>query len=364
MDNNICDFETLQSPNRRYAKTVNISFFKAMPTTKDFKIYIDGLRRWKEYKKLFPECQIQFFVDEYVGSVPEFQQLFQEIGARVYKFECPDYLRKDNFHIGLFGTMLRFFPTFDVNKHALSVAHIQELEPSTDDDIKHLTTMNAVGSKNMDVAFFYAAPMSYDVDYRETPILIEKSVPFPHVLAGRCAFKEKVPFSLFSKFLKQVNSGKKFEVKYKFTPPKPEHGKYSFGVDEMFLNAIVLPYLISQGKGIGIVLHYTISETLYYMRSKIQKDKRTLGYLNYILNENHTSTQSGMRDFDVLFYKKTDTPRAKECAPRFYALIEQDPDWLGKENTYFILKAFRGYIKRDCVLVVRNRQIEKILDLR
>lgn len=359
MENSICNFHILQNPNRRYAKTVNIVFFRAVPTTKNFGAYIDGLRRWKEYKKLFPDCQIQFFIDDYVSKNDEFMKQFEELGARVYKFECPEYLRKDNFHIGLFATMVRFFPAFDINTHPLNVAHIQELEPNVDDDIKHLSSMSLVGNKSLDATLIYASPLEYKLS---SSYPIEGYMSYSHIFAGRCAFKKKIPFSLYTHFLKYINSGKKFETKYAHKKSIPEHGKYSFGIDEIFLNQVILPYLIKNGEGVGLILHYVISAPLYELKEHIKAYPKSLQYLNYILDESHTSVEIAMKDFDKLFYRLKDSQRAVDCSSRFYKVIESDYSWIGENNTKMTLKLFKGYTERHCVVVVRHNKIEKIID--
>lgn len=364
MENSICNFHILQNPNRRYAKTVNIAFFKAIPATKNFSIYINGLRRWKEYKKLFPDCQIQFFIDDYVSKNSEFMKQFEEIGARVYKFECPDYLRNDNFHIGLFGTLLRFFPAFDINTHPLTVAHIQELEPNTDDDIKHLTAMNSITNKQLDLTFVYASFLTYEqTDSKQSQSKIDGYMEYPYIFAGRCSFKRKVPFSLYTNFLKHINSGKKFQTRYAYKKPLPEHGKYSYGVDEIFLNQIILQYLIKSGEGIGILLHYVISQPLYSLADRVSKHPKTVEYLSYILNEEHTSVSSSMKSFDKLFYRTPNSDKAKECASRFYEVLERAPEWLGENNSAITVNLFKGYTERHCVIIVKNNKIEKIVDL-
>ena len=130
MDNDICKFTILDSPSRKYANTVNLVFFRAVPLYKNFQKYVDGLKRWKGYmEKYYPESQLQIFIDKTIASDSSIQTILNKMDARIYLFDCPEYKRDETFHIGLFATMVRFYPMFDINTHPLKIAHIQELEP-------------------------------------------------------------------------------------------------------------------------------------------------------------------------------------------------------------------------------------------
>jgi hypothetical protein len=55
MNNSVCDLELIYNPSKKYANTVNLVFFRAIPITKSFHKYIDGLKKWKQIKKHFPD---------------------------------------------------------------------------------------------------------------------------------------------------------------------------------------------------------------------------------------------------------------------------------------------------------------------
>ena len=178
---------------------------------------------------------------------------------------------------------------------------------------------------------------------------------------------KKIPFSLWTDFIKEVETGKKFYNKYmitqKDTATIKEHGNYSFGVDESFLNEVYLKWLIKNNYGIGFILRYKISYPVFYLISDLKKDKRTLRILNYILQKNHTSLEKAVHDFDNLFYEHEKSKKALDSSTRFYEIVEKYPDWLGVPQTRLITTVFKGYLSRTCIVIVKNDKIVEVRDL-
>lgn len=370
MDNPICDFEIIETPNRRYANTVNLVFFRAIPLTKNFQKYVDGLKNWKMLmKKYYPESQLQIFVDNSIASDPAIQKILFDLNARIYLFECPEYLREDKFHIGLFGTMIRFYPFFDVNTHPMKIAHIQEVEPSPDSwELSKDMNKASLEKFKHKMGIIYDSHNVFEIppDYKNQSTF-ENGILFPWILAGRFTAMSKIPFKLWTTYVEDTKNGKKFYNKYLLTQKQTstikEHGNFSFGVDESFLNDVYLKWLIQNGYGIGFILRYKISYPVFYLLRKISKDNRTLKIFNYILQKNHTSFNKAFEDFDNLFYQNDKSKKAIESAPRFYEVVEKYPDWLGVPQSTFLMKVCKGYLSRTCLVVVKDDKIVDIKDL-
>jgi hypothetical protein len=370
MENPICDMQTLYSPNRRYANTVNLVFFRAVPLTKNFQKYVDGLKSWKILmKKYYPESQLQVFVDKSIATDPEINKILFDLDARIFLFECPDYLRDDAFHIGLFGTMIRFYPFFDVNNHPMKIAHIQEVEPLPE-SWNLITEMRTASLKKFkyEMGLIYDSHNVFEVppNYKNQSTF-DDGVLYPWILAGRFIAMTKIPFELWKTYIQDIKNGKKFYNKYVHTQTKTatikEHGNFSFGVDESFLNDVYLKWLIDNGYGVGFILRYKISYPVYYLREKVKKDPRSIKIFNYILQKDHTSIHNALEEFDKLFYIHDKTKRAIECAPRFYEIIEKYPNWLGISQSQFLLKVCNGYLSRTCLILTKDEKLIDVQDL-
>ena len=318
---------------------------------------------WKQHIKHYPTSQLQVFVDTDIANNEEVRKILRHLNARVILFTCPNYLRDDGYHMGLFATMVRFYPMFDVNPHPLKIAHIQEVEPDPVDSPKFDLMVKAANKdlKKYNVAMICSGANMLNIDKEHPKLSIEKLVPYPWIFAGRFSALQKIPFSVWTDYLKDVESGKKMFNIYG-DRSKEEHGKYSVGTDETFLNMVYLPWLIQNDYGIGFINEYRVSYAVYWLREYIQKDSRSKQFFNYILNANQSVNES-LREFDDMFYRDTFSDVAKECANRFYEIVEKYPDWLGKSSSYMLLKFYKGYLKREHLVVVRNNTFIASVDL-
>lgn len=318
---------------------------------------------WKEYIKHYPTSQLQVFVDTDIANNEEVRKILKDLNARVILFTCPNYLRDDGYHMGLFATMVRFYPMFDVNPHPLKIAHIQEVEPAPEDS--YLFDL-LVKAGNRDLKKYNTSMICYGPNiihiHKEHPKLaIDEIIPYPWIFAGRFSALQKIPFSLWTNYLKDIESGKKLFNMYTFRE-KTEHGKYKVGVDETFLNMIYLPWLIKNNYSIGFINEYRLSYAPYWFADRIRSNSKSKEIMDYILNSNQSIIES-LRDFDNMFYRDTFSDVAKECANRFYEVVEKHPDWLGKRVSYVILKFYKGYLKRSHLIIVRNNTFIASIDI-
>jgi hypothetical protein len=363
MENSVCKIKTLYTPNRRYANTVNLVFFRAIPLTKNFNEYVDGLRDWKEYIKVFPDSQLQVFIDKAISMDEEVMGILHNLDARIYLFECSDYLIKDGFHIGLFGTMLRFFPMFDINTHAMSVAHMCDLEPGPDT----LQSMSLISR----LSGMKGPSMIYESKFIYTKIFdsqqtLKSGVPFPWVAAGKFAAFNKVPFSLLTTFLENIKKNKKFYNRFEGrTNPdniQREHGNFSYGIDEMFLNHIYLPWLIKNKAIIVIVIKKVNPESFVRVASKhIYKQKESKRHFEYILKKNQSITKS-IGDFISIF----DDGVTKENEPislRFIETLKKHPGWFGRGISELWPKMYELAVNKSVGLVVKDGMITEMIKL-
>jgi len=371
MENSICKLKTIYSPNRRYANTVNIVFFKANPPSKNFQQYIDGLKSWKHLKTIFPGSQLQIFVDKHVAEDEELFEIMKDLDARVVLFECPKYM-KNGFHVGLFGTIMRFFPAFDINTHALNVAHVCELEP-IERELSRWPLLEHFSKRNTGVSMQY---LITNIFQKYSDIQPEfEGIPYPWIIAGRWSALEKAPFKLVEDFLEKIDSGdkqfnrytSKLKVEVFGYRVIPEHGDFSFGVDETFLNLIYLPWLIKAGRKIGLIMIYVITEPIYYNKERIFKDKQSKVYFDFILQKNQ-SVHSSIKEFLELFYdpekkKRELTESKKQVVTRFYQVIKKYPNWLGASLSKFLLHSFQDKYHVTCMIIVQNNKLVDILSV-
>jgi hypothetical protein len=365
MDNPICDIKVLYSPNRRYANTINLVFFRAYPLYKNFEIYVEGLKKWKEYIKIYPDSQIQIFIDEDIAENDRVMKIIQEVDARIYLVKCSDFLITDKYHIGIFPMFWRMFPMFDIYKHSFKAAHSQELEPAKE-DIRWFKHMNTCGNlKYPDLGFIYRS-ISFFTSEGISGINFEQGIPYPKVFGGRIIVRHQAPFELLTNFFEKVNRGDKIVQLYDEDKVKKEHGNYAFGIDESFLNTDFLEWYIKQDLVIGIFTTYTPSYPIFFRKQYIHKHSKSKEIMDYILQKKQ-SLDVSLKQFDKLFYMNdpptTVSQYIKQCADRFYEIVEKYPNWLGKEHSHLIEKAFKGAIFKDCLILTKRKKIVDVIEL-
>ena len=363
MDTGICDIQVLNNPNRKYASTVNLVFFRAYPLYKNFEIYVDGLKRWSEYRKYFPDCQLQIFIDQSIAEDEPIMEIIKKLDARVFFVKCSDYVQADKYHVGIFPMFWRLFPAFDVFNHPFKISHSQELEPE-EEDVPWFKYMNSVRDlKYPKLGFVHRTGRLFDFNER-VKLKFEEHIKYPQVFGGRVVICSQAPFEVLTNFFDKANRGEITSVMYESSKIKKEHGNYPFGIDELFLNTDYMTWMIDNGYAIGIMTQYKPSYPVYFLRSRILKEPKSKDILDYILQKKQSLKES-LTEFDKLFYKyPANKERAEQCSKRFYEVIEKYPNWLGISYTTLIKKAFDGYVSRVCIIMVRNNKIENVIDLK
>lgn len=385
LTNPICDIQIYAESNHKYANTVNLVLFQAKRPYKNVQKYRTGLKKWSDYhKKYFPHHQIQLFVDSIVLENEEVKEAIDILAnrnqARVLQFSCPPYQFKDEeFHRGLFGTMIRFFTMFDINPHPLQSALSYDIEPDEEDlgQSMELFELAQPLLKTHNVAIVaHTLSILHPKSWAHRDALRFKTfegvdVPFPHLIAGRFMCNQKIPFSLWTEYLKRIDSGERFYNFYSTSDAEcKEKGDYPycFGIDEIFQNQILLPWLDKKGYGIGIAFHFSLSHVLYHWSRHLERDSRSAPILDYIM---HNVTSGSVRpfktlakEFDTLFFApKQMTDEMAACATRFFTVLQTFPGWLPRGVTAMLLSMFPGVIYSKCVFIIRDGMIVKQVEV-
>jgi len=359
MENPVCNVEVIVNPNRKYANTVNLAFFRAYPLYKNFEIYVEGLKNWKEYKKNYPDSQIQIFIDKSIEEDESIMKIIKDLDARVYVLTCPEYVIHEKYHIGLFPTLWRFFPCFDIYKHAFKAAHVQELEPAKE-DIVWFKYMDYLGKLKYDgLGLVYRGSNFYSLTH--TKQKFETHIRYPPMFGGRFIVRHQAPFTLLTDFLESINKRNKPVNIYKHhKKATEEHGNYNFGVDEAFLNYVFLDWYIDNGFVIGVYTRFNLYKMLYHTFGRIfYSENNSTTAMNYILHKKQNLSKS-IDDFEKMF--KSDLPKEyseyeKQCARRLFFIIEKYPNWLGPQVSTLVDKVFKNVIFSNCVIFIKNREI-------
>jgi hypothetical protein len=134
--NNICNFNPLKNINFNNKKDIiSVSLFKLKSGGyKSFSKYINGLKILDNLA-LKNNLEIRLFIDNTIYTdkvIMESINNFKTISVILY--ECPNFKIGEN-HVGLFGTIVRFFPLFDFENNDSRIVMI------LDADVEDLTEL-------------------------------------------------------------------------------------------------------------------------------------------------------------------------------------------------------------------------------
>ena len=199
-------------------------FFKRNEYYKNFGIYVRGIVRLVEYIRRVNEDitnkirkVLLLFIDKNILADEEIMNKIKRDKRNLIlvKFDCPDYY-EGNYHIDLFGTLVRFFPMFNFPNNPFRIVYSVDVDLHTEDyeRLDSFMKNSPMGLSGMGTIkeYVYEGDLSY-------------------MFAGcMCYNREKYDHKYIIDFIKNAdkvdnpgNYGKRV------TP-------FGFGIDEIFIN--------------------------------------------------------------------------------------------------------------------------------
>lgn len=273
LTNNLCEFEILNNIDILENNPVNILttvFFKRDQYYKNFDTYIKGLQRLTKFiddPTVNPNNNKYFlllFIDNNVYNDQQLMTIINESPNTIpVLFKCSNYM-KDNYHIDLFGTLIRFFPMFDFDNNPFDICCCVDVDLHVDDyyRLKQLMINKPKG--------FIAGGDAVKLIYENKPAYIYAFLIYYN--------QDKENKQLLENFI--LNADKIESLGH--------YGKrlttFGYGIDEIFINDILLPII----KNYTVVIEYQISYFLYHSKQYLLEKKNmiiTSKILNMILGK-------------------------------------------------------------------------------
>ncbi len=396
LTNPFCEFKThfKFDDNKKY-NIISMSFFKMKKGYKKFYIYINGLKKTIKFrKKYLPNFKLRIFVDKSIIDDKEIMAIMNsDKNIQLVEYLCPNYLAKDKYyHKGTFGTLVRFFPMFDFPNNDAKDVMIWDIDLNNEDLFIANTIYQFINNNNLRLPFIYYGNM----------FLVNDNLPY--IFAGRLYNFKRLSTEPIIEFITNIDKQiitKEIYLK-KMKDYKETNIKY--GIDELFLNATLFPYLIENNIKYGYYIKYGISYIFYYNQYNSNHPKNT-EYLKEILGKYYNSSnisrnigriisrninikknlnkiystmtkQSilGRIQYDKSDHKKyTDiidkalyninkiTPKARYIGINFYKLIRKfiknkDYSWINKNNIDIIEKYYMDTIYDESLITRDNKK--------
>ncbi len=299
LENPICKLKTNFKFNPKEKKNIlAVSFFKMYGGGyKDFKLYVDGFK--KLHKIVLDEKKYKFtirlFMDNSIYLDKELMGMIEGLErVEVVVYSCEKYFEsktEPNYHIGLFGTMVRFFPMFDFANNDANIVVISDM-----DDYEYF---------NLNVELMEKVDPEYEKKiYLLKSGNLSKNINFAHDYKGHIT-----PYCFASSFIsyKRIDSDvlinflddfgdknieeilKIYGYKLKGSDIQNKiklYKKFIYGVDENFLNHYLTHYLVKNNIPYAVNFTWALFRIFYFYKNVWlnKKDKQKIKLINYMIN--------------------------------------------------------------------------------
>lgn len=338
LSNPICKFEILNNKNliRENINVVVSSFFKREQYYKNFNIYVNGLQKTLKYFSKKTDYVYLIFIDENIRNDNNIMKIIKECPNCVpVLFKCSKYM-KDKYHYDLFGTLVRFFPMFDFDNNPCKKVVCVDIDLNNDD----LFRLDSIIQND----FKGVVGAGIIVDHIKNNIQNP-----PYIFAGLLSYNiEKTDHKIIIDYIENIDKNKS----------KGYYGKretdFGFGVDEIFINDILLPKIGS----IGVIIDYQISYLMFHSKDRIMNNKQSNNILSLILGkyDNDKFTINDKYNFidKQTYHVRTKNKINKTISKRFSKVIkylyEHKLKWIDTNFIKFIYKYLLNVVSATVVI--------------
>lgn len=346
LENDICDFEIISSwdTSEKY-NIISTCFFKMGSHYKNFDIYIRGLKNLIKLIKSQTYYVLRIFIDKHIKADSIIYPLL--IGSeqiQIILFKCSDYI-KSNYHVDVFGALVRLFPIFDFDSNDSLNVIIVDVDLNSEDLNKLKILIDYTTS---DKEVIGAGQVE--------KLLINKYLPHYYCYLF-AVYNFKFDKSIIINFIKDAPNIKDKGIYNLRLKP------FGYGTDELFLNEYMMydnSFKNINGVKIGILLNYDINWFLYYYKKELLEDMASSTYANlkFILGKFYKPYMSSEQMFNLIdkftYRIKSNDSNKKYISERFSELIKEldskNLEWFSLEHIKLINKNFNSIV--DCLSIL------------
>lgn len=365
LENRICKFTPLFSPSKKKVDCVSTCLFKMKDGYKNFDKYLVGLKHLNKYVlKKRPSLVIRVFIDSSIYKDKKIFYFLKKMKkVQLVLFKCNEFFG-NGYHFSTFGTIIRFFYLFDFKNNDTRRVFICEAD-FDHKNIKGSTLLfreyDTLVDKNIDLDkyhIFYHGRLFHEVSKK---ITYGKYVK-PYILASKLAgFGKKIDRNIILNFIENINNYKKLPTDY---PKKRCYKNICFGIDEYFLNDILIEYLIKNRKPYLFMYNFNINSQLYFNYGQNKDTLLANEYVKYLLNGSGKKVGENIGDNlkildEVLFGKKYYKPTISSESIFVYDRYQKLLRYLHKKGHYnffskeyidiALSEKFKGHIRSKII---------------
>jgi hypothetical protein len=299
LENPICKLDAKFNIDLKNKKNIlSISFFKMYNGGyKNFKLYIDGfiqLHKIVLEEKIY-NFTIRIFMDNSIYLDKELMSMIEGLErVEIVVYHCEKYLETDhNYHIGLFGTMVRFFPMFDFPNNDANIVMISDMDDYKffNENVEVLTKLNKKLLEKMYILKITSLSKNVRFNYNDE----YHGHITPYCIAPKFISFKKLDFKIIIDYFKNYGEknipdiikiyGTKSKLNTLYSKESINKNKnFIYGVDENFLNFYLNEYIIDNNIPYAINFSWSIDSVLYqYKNYVLPEDNSKFKLITYIL---------------------------------------------------------------------------------
>ncbi len=233
----ICEWD-IQKPlnsNKSEMKDYNIIsvvFFLMEDGYKKKDKYYNGLKLLiKDIPKVLPDFILRIYYDS--STEKQINELMMETpksNIELFKYNIPELKNKSNYHYGVVGTLLRFLPLYNNNIHKADKVIILDIDNVLHDWYRKIINYLI----NNKINFAYRTRPCYSIKKR----ILCTNTKYYSIIASFIYQNISLPYNIFSDFLENIfiNSHEGIIIDCGLKD------KYSYGIDEIYINKYHLTY--------------------------------------------------------------------------------------------------------------------------
>lgn len=310
------NIEIIKTISHNYPNVISTSFFTMKDAYRSFSKYENALQKFLDYSKQLNNFEVRIYTDD--SGIDYSLKVSKNLeNVSVYKFNCPEF-KEDSYHIGTFGTLVRFMPLFEDHE----IVWISDIDiPSSYLDMNTLQLMSKHKSQI----------------YIQTLICYERKVygRKQTIVANKFIVKNlKFSKALLTRFLNKILRGslKSTIDNLNLVNIRKPPSRIPYGIDEYFMNTSIYDNIHKHSSlKVYIKKQYDAEKFIEYLPSITQKDKTLI-----IQNYNNPTKETILRMKEL--YKKN-IPLILHKYPCLQELLDKLPSFKNDFNEHYIFNA-------------------------
>jgi hypothetical protein len=294
LENSICNFKPLFNIDYTIKKNIiACCFFKRSGLYyKDFSRYTDGIQAlYHSVTKYYKDFSVRLFIDNSIYTDQSIMSKLKKLDKlEMVLYDCPMYKIDENYHQGLFGTMIRFFPMFNFPNNDAKIVILSDIDDHA--FRKYIDLFKILGSRIKDLYLIKFSNAGRMFKNKELYNHVYKNIILDYIKPQEMVCLKQIDYHVIINFLKVLDNkiiysyylNKNLIRNDNYISKYENNGHFIYGIDEWFLNNDYVKYIIEHKLPFVERLNFNIFNPYYYQiitrnEDWIEKDKKIYNLL-------------------------------------------------------------------------------------